>query len=168
MSPQEREGLKRIVEEAVEEKVGQVVEEKVGQVLEARIVVVVKRVLSEELPKAISNFATKEDLEELKRQMATKEDLNKMATKEDLEELKSQMATMATKEDLSKLATKEDLEELKEEVETRYNLLTAFQDALIRVYKSGTKDSDEPLIDPKYSYTGRGFNNFEKVKRTPW
>jgi len=137
MSPQEREELKRIVEEAIEEKV--------GQVLEARIVVVVKRVLSEELPKALSNFATKEDLEELKRQMATKEDVEKL--KEELETR---------------------YEELREEVETRYNLLMAQQDALIKMYMSGTKDSDEPLIDPKYSYTGRGFNNFEKVKRTPW
>lgn len=136
MSPQDREELKRIVEEAVEEavekKVGQVVEEKVGQVVEAKF-----RVLSEEL-------------EKLRSQMATKEDLNKMATKEDLENLKNQF------------------EELREEVETRYNLLMAQHEALIRMYMSGAKDSDEPLIDPKYSYTGRGFNNFERVKRTPW
>jgi len=78
--------------------VEEAIEEKVGQVLEARIVVVVKRVLSEELPKALSNFATKEDLEELKRQMATKEDVEElkrqMATKEDVEKLKEELQDM--------------------------------------------------------------------------
>ena len=75
------------------------------------------------------NLATKQDLEEVKttlrqeieeirKNMATKEDLKGLATKEELEEIKRVMATkedikdMATKEDIKNMATKEDLKGL--------------------------------------------------------
>ncbi|NYR15094.1 PD-(D/E)XK nuclease family protein [Pyrobaculum arsenaticum] len=73
--------------------------------------------------KDLETMATKEDLEKLRAEMATKEDLEKLrsevATKEELEKLRSEMAT---KSDLEKMATKEDLERLKAVMATKEDL----------------------------------------------
>ena len=71
-------------------------------------------------------LATKKDLEEIKREVATKEDLKSLATKQELEAIRAEMATkrnleemkkvMATKDDLKGLATKQELEEVRKEV----------------------------------------------------
>jgi hypothetical protein len=56
--------------------------------------------------------------------VATKEDLAKLATKEDMEQLRAEIrrieGIMATKEDLKQYATKEDLEQLKKWAEEKF------------------------------------------------
>ena len=73
-----------------------------------------------------SNMATKEDLSNF----ATKEDLSNFATKEDLSNFatKDDLSNFATKDDLKNLATKDDIDllgnELHAEVQAVYEELT--------------------------------------------
>jgi hypothetical protein len=64
----------------------------------------------------IKNMATKDDI----KNMATKEDIKNMATKEDIKNMatKEDIKNMATKDDLKNLATKDDLKLLADELHT--------------------------------------------------
>lgn len=63
----------------------------------------------------------------------------------------------------------ENLGKLKDEFEYRYNLMEASFTSLARVILSAGKGSDDkPVFMVKYSYTGKGFNNFTKEETSAW
>jgi len=85
------------------------------------------------------NLATKQDIEELKRDLATKEDVKRvrqelddirkvMATKDDLKSLATKQElddirkVMATKDDLKSLATKQELDDIRKVMATKDDL----------------------------------------------
>jgi len=61
---------------------------------------------------------TSDDIKQLKKLFATKEDLKRFATKEDLKKFatKDDLVRFATKEDLEDLASKQDLIEFKSDI----------------------------------------------------
>ncbi|MBB5254878.1 PD-(D/E)XK nuclease family protein [Sulfurisphaera ohwakuensis] len=65
----------------------------------------VKTTLRQEIEEIRKNMATKEDI----RNMATKDDLKNLATRQELEEIKK---VMATKDDIKDMATKKDIKRL--------------------------------------------------------
>jgi Uncharacterized conserved protein containing a coiled-coil domain len=60
------------------------------------------------------NLATKQDIEELKRDLATKEDVKRV--RQDLDDIRK---VMATKDDLKSLATKQDLDDIRKVMATK-------------------------------------------------
>jgi Uncharacterized conserved protein containing a coiled-coil domain len=60
------------------------------------------------------NLATKQDIEELKRDLATKEDVKRV--RQDLDDIRK---VMATKDDLKSLATKHDLDDIRKVMATK-------------------------------------------------
>jgi Uncharacterized conserved protein containing a coiled-coil domain len=63
------------------------------------------------------NLATKQDIEELKRDLATKEDVKRV--RQDLDDIRK---VMATKDDLKSLATKQDLDDIRKVMATKDDL----------------------------------------------
>ena len=61
------------------------------------------------------NLATKQDIADLGRDMATKDDIKDMATKDDIRD-------MATKDDIKDMATKEEIASVRREMATKADL----------------------------------------------
>jgi hypothetical protein len=97
---------------------------------------VTRRELREELEDVLRTLATKEDF----KAFATKEDLKLYATKEDLKAFatKEDLKAFATKEDLKLYATKEDLKAhpTREEMNRRFDELRTHFDVVAESFKS--------------------------------
>lgn len=90
-----------------------------------------------DLDKRLANFATKEDIKQLKQDMA------KFATKDDIKQIKQEMAKFVTKDDLKQFATKDDLKQFatKEDLDDlRLEMAKTSETKAIRVDILGVKD----------------------------
>lgn len=127
---------------------------KKGGFMEKEFIKILREVVKEEInalrqevvtKEDLKAFATKEDLERLRSEMATKEDLKTFATKEDLKKLRVELTSeikalrdeMVTPDDLKIYITKEDFDILIKSISER---LESFSERALRFFKHYDED----------------------------
>ncbi|WP_018212345.1 hypothetical protein [Desulfitobacterium hafniense] len=65
------------------------------------------------------------EMQKLKQDMATKQDISNMATKQDIANMatKQDIANMATKQDIANMATRQDIVRLEDKMDTNFKAL---------------------------------------------